>query len=152
MVRDKTMINHNELCQAFADFMNRYPFTVFITLTNHSNVIRRQSIPSGYEMQVTRYLSEVEKKLNASIAAIGLNTLKYGGHLHSHFLLLKYSGGSFRPEELRMFERSWFRLADAQEITRQDTLSEYIASNKHMRECRTFDYYIFGDAVLKALN
>lgn len=142
-------INHNEIYEALAAWMGQWEFTAFVTLTNETSVRRLRDIPSNYESQVSGYLTEVEKKLAEPVAAIGINTLSYAGYLHSHFVVMKKGGQMFRAEELQLFEREWFRQADAQEVIRQDTLLGYIASEKHIKKCRSFDYLLFGDEVLR---
>ncbi len=141
-------IDYNKLCKELAAWMRQWEFSAFITLTNECTVMASNDIPSSYESTVNSYLTKVEKMLTEPVAAIGINTLSYAGYLHSHFVVLKKGGQGFTSEELRLFEQKWYRQADAQEVTRQDTLLEYIASEKHIKNCRDFDYLLFGSDVL----
>lgn len=143
------MINYNEICKALAEWMRTWNFSAFVTLTNEWSVRPLNDIPSSYDLKVNNYLAEIEKKLAVPVAALGLNTLSYAGYLHSHFVVLRKDSQSFNLEELRLFEQKWYRQADAQEITRQDTLLEYIASEKHVHKCRSYDYLVFGSEVLR---
>lgn len=141
-------INYNEICKALVAWIGQWEFSAFVTLTNECTVRASNDIPSSYESKVNRYLTGVEKKLVVPVAAMGINTLSYAGYLHSHFVVLKKGGHGFSPDELQLFERQWYRQADAQAVTQQDTLLEYIASEKHIMKCRSFDYLLFGAEVL----
>jgi hypothetical protein len=138
-------IDYNKLCKELATWLDQWEFTAFVTLTNECTVRASNDIPASYESKVSRYLASVEKEMAVPVSAIGINTLSYGGYLHSHLVLLKKGGLEFSSNELRIFERKWYRQADAQEVTKQSSLLEYIASEKHIRKCRNFDCLVFGD-------
>ena len=145
-----TAIKQNELRTELARWINGWTFSAFLTLTSPNNYSSLSSIPVKHQSYIDRCFVNAEQRLNLSLAAIGLSILSYGGYIHSHLVITNTASKNFSQKELDTLERSWRYEADAQSITAQDALLDYIVSEKHLERCKGYEIAIFGTEILSS--
>lgn len=140
------------VCEALEGWMSGWPFTAFITLTYPYGRWGYRTIPASFQSRLDKLMSDFEKKWGVAAGAVGVATLSYAGHLHAHMAAVKENREPFSETELAWIQKRWAHIADARPVTGLPHLLEYIASEKHLVNCRSWEPAFCGDSALNRVN
>lgn len=139
----------SEICSEFANWLNEWPFTAFLTLSVPYGLRGHRTITTTQETRLEKYFTSFGKATNAEIGALGVFSLSHFGLLHAHVVALKEDGGRFGESDLARLKRAWPHNSDAREIYDLPPLLDYISSEKHILNSRMWEPIICGANALK---